>query len=151
MINDEEDFAASRESESPKKMEEKPFFPDEVLLALMVIFLTLGVLITLTTFFLAPMAERADPFLTPEHIKPEWYYLWVYQLLKLSEKISFIGQKVPQMIGIVAPAIMMMVLIILPFLDKGKERHPRKRPIVTTLGILGIIFFIVLTIWGYYS
>jgi len=131
--------------------EGEPFFPDHVLSNLMVIFLMLGLLIALTTFFPAPMEEKADPFVTPEHIKPEWYFLFAYQTLKLAEKLSFLGQWAPKLLGLLGPGLVVVVLVLLPFLDKGKERHPRKRPLATVVGILGIIVFIALTIWGHYS
>lgn len=150
MVNDNNGF---RESGPPEKSVEEgePFFPDHVLSNLIVIFLALGVLITLTTFFPAPMEEKADPFVTPEHIKPEWYFLWAYQILKLAEKLIFLGQWAPKLIGLMGPALAIVVLVLLPILDRSKERHPRKRPLAIALGILGISLFIILTIWGHYS
>jgi len=153
MAEDEDILLEPQAAQDPEKEPEEgePFFPHHVLSNLMVIFLTLGLLITLTTFFPAPMVEKADPFVTPEHIKPEWYFLFAYQMLKLAEKLSFLGQWAPKLLGLLGPGVIVLVLILLPFLDKSKERHPRKRPLATILGILGIILFIGLTLWGHYS
>ena len=153
MAENEDVSPESQAAQHPEKeLEEgEPFFPDHILSNLMVIFLTLGLLITLTTFFPAPMVEKADPFVTPEHIKPEWYFLFAYQMLKLAEKLNFLGQWAPKLLGLLGPGVIVALLVLLPFLDKSKERHPRKRPLATILGILGIILFIGLTLWGHYS
>jgi ubiquinol-cytochrome c reductase cytochrome b subunit len=153
MAENENVSPESQAAQHPEKeLEEgEPFFPDHILSNLMVIFLTLGLLITFTTFFPAPMEEKADPFLTPDHIKPEWYFLFAYQILKLAETLSFLGQWAPKLLGLLGPGLLVVVLLLVPFLDKSKERHPRKRPLAVIVGILGIVFFIALTIWGHYS
>lgn len=129
----------------------EPFFPHHVLKQGIVMLLTLGVFLTLVTFFPAPMEPKADPFSTPEHIKPEWYFLAAYQFLKIAEKLDFLGQWAPKIIGILGQGVVFLVLLLVPFLDQGEARHPKKRPIFTLLGILGIIGFIIFTIWGHYS
>ena len=45
----------------------------------------------------------------------------------------------------------MTFLALLPFIDRGKERHPLKRPLFLTCFIAGILLWIGLTIWGHYS
>lgn len=129
----------------------EPFFPHHVLKQGIVMLLTLGVFLTLVTFFPAPMEPKADPFSTPEHIKPEWYFLAAYQFLKIAEKLDFLSQWAPKIIGILGQGVVFLVLLLVPFLDGGEARHPKKRPIFTLLGILGIIGFIIFTIWGHYS
>jgi len=129
----------------------EPFFPHHVLKQGIVMLLTLGVFLTLVTFLPAPMEPKADPFSTPEHVKPEWYFLAAYQALKLAEKLDFLGQWAPKVIGVLSQGVVFLVLLLVPFLDRGDARHPKKRPIFTLLGVLGIIGFIILTIWGHYS
>lgn len=128
--------------------EGEPFFPHHMLEQGMMVFLTLAVLVTLVMFFPAPMEPPADPFETPEHIKPEWYFLAAYQSLKVAEYTAFLGAWAPKILGILAQGAGMALLILLPFLDRNPERHPRKRPVVISLGILAIIMLAVLTIWG---
>ena len=138
-----------------KKNEEikngEPFYPNHVLKEVIIVLLILGLLIALATLIPAPMESKADPFSTPEHIKPEWYFLAGYQLLKLAEKLDFLGAWAPKMIGVLGQGVIIAIIFFLPFIDRGSERYPHKRPIATTLGILGVISFIVLTIWGHYS
>jgi quinol-cytochrome oxidoreductase complex cytochrome b subunit len=45
--------------------------------------------------------------------------------------------------------IFLMILFLLPFIDKGTERNPISRPIYTSIGAVILIIFIVLSIWGY--
>ena len=136
--------------ETKKNLHEEgdPFFPHHMLEQGVVVFLTLAVLITLVMFFPAPMEPPADPFDTPAHIKPEWYFLAAYQALKVAEYTSFLGAWAPKILGILAQGIGMGLLVLLPFLDRNPERHPRRRPLVISVGILTIIMLAILTIWG---
>ena len=84
----------------------------------------------------------ADPFKTPAHIKPEWYFLWNYQVLKIFPS---------ELLGILVQTVAMTLIAILPFLDRGKERHPLKRPLFLTITCAGILLWLGLTIWGHYS
>ncbi len=128
--------------------EGEPFFPHHMLEQATMIFLALAVLVVLVMFFPAPMEPPADPFETPDHIKPEWYFLAAYQVLKLAEYTAFMGAWAPKLLGIMGPGAAMMILFLLPFIDRNPERHPAKRPIVIGLGIFAIISLVVLTIWG---
>lgn len=131
--------------------EGQPFFPHHMLDQTMVIFIAVAVLVGLVLFFPAPMEPPADPFETPEHIKPEWYFLAAYQSLKVAEYTSFLGAWAPKILGILAQGVGMALLILLPFLDKNPERHPRRRPFVVGMGILAVITLAILTIWGKFS
>lgn len=128
--------------------EGEPFFPHHMLEQSMVIFLVLGVLVLLVMLWPAPMEPPADPFSTPAHIKPEWYFLSAYQGLKLAEYFAFLGSWAPKVLGILGQGLGIMLLVLLPFLDKNPERNPRKRPLVVKLGILVLIMLAALTIWG---
>jgi ubiquinol-cytochrome c reductase cytochrome b subunit len=84
----------------------------------------------------------ADPFKTPAHIKPEWYFLANYQTLKLFSN---------EIIGIMIQTVAMTLIALLPFFDRGKEKHPLKRPVFMSCAIGGIVLYIALMIWGHYS
>jgi ubiquinol-cytochrome c reductase cytochrome b subunit len=134
-----------------KEKREEPFFPHHVIKQIVQMILVLTVVISLASFFPAPMLPKADPFTTPEHIKPEWYFLAGYQFLKLAEKLSFLGQGAPKLIGVLGQGLAIAILILFPFFDKNKERFPKKRPFAIMLGILAALGFIGMSIWGYYS
>ena len=124
-----------------------PFFPNYVIKDLAVICGFLGLLAIMVFFlpqlFIPPTAfEAADPFTTPEHIKPEWYFLWAYQTLKIFPS---------ELIGLAVQGAFMTFLALLPFIDRGTERRPAKRPIFVACFVLGILIFVAISIWGHYS
>ncbi|HEX5591101.1 MAG TPA: cytochrome bc complex cytochrome b subunit [Candidatus Limnocylindrales bacterium] len=116
----------------------KPFFPDYILDELIAWYAVLTALVVLATIFPAGLEAKADPLITPEHIKPEWYFLGVYELLKL----------VPETVGVVAPIALVLVIVILPLLDRNHEVRPRRRPIAIGLATLLLVGLGVLTVLG---
>ncbi|AIK96733.1 cytochrome b N-terminal domain-containing protein [Candidatus Odyssella acanthamoebae] len=61
----------------------------------------------------------ADPLVTPPHIVPEWYFLPFYAILRsIPDKLS----------GVIAMFGAIIVLFILPFLDKHPVRSAKFRP-----------------------
>ncbi len=127
------------------------FFPHHVFEQIIIVLIVMGVMITLVTLLPPHLGEKADPFVTPEHIKPEWYFLAGYQFLKAAEVFEFMGREAPKIIGVAGQGIVIFFLFIFPFFDKHPERHPSRRPIATLIGILSVLGFVVMTIWGYYS
>jgi len=118
-----------------------PFFPHHVIKNAIVIYLVLGILLTLSILVPAELHEKADPLKSPIGLKPHWYFLSGYQAIKY----------VPKTVGILGIGLFLFILFIWPLLDHGLERNPKKRPFVTTLGIAGIIAALVLGIIGYLS
>jgi quinol-cytochrome oxidoreductase complex cytochrome b subunit len=127
-----------------------PFFPNYVILEVIVTYLVLAALIVLASLLPVGLEEKADPFLTPEHIKPEWYFLWIYQFIKVPPLVLGPGA-VANLAGIVIPAVGFVLLILLPFLDRKPERRPLKRRLAMAVTVLIVAVFVVLSIWGWYS
>ena len=124
-----------------------PFFPNFFLQDLISISLYLACFMALVFFFpnlFIPAAAYMppNPLVTPAQIKPEWYFLANYQTLKLFPSES---------IGITVQVVAMTFLAIFPFIDRGSEKHPLKRPLFTSVVIGGILLWVGLTIWGLYS
>jgi quinol-cytochrome oxidoreductase complex cytochrome b subunit len=120
----------------PEKL--KPFFPDYILDEVIAWYAILAVLVILASLFPVGLEPKADPLVTPEHIKPEWYFLAVYQLLKL----------VPETVGVVAPVALVTIIVILPLLDRNQEIRPRRRPIALALAFILLVGMAVLTYYG---
>lgn len=133
----------------PKKL--LPFWPHYILSEFIAWYIILGVLITLAALFPAGLEEKANALQTPEHVKPEWYFLAVYQFLKVAAVFGFLGTEAPRLVGILLPAIGMVLLFFLPFLDRGPKRPARYRPLLLLLTVTTVIVLIVLTVWGQYS
>lgn len=127
-----------------------PFFPNYVILEVIVTYLVLAALIVLASLLPVGLEEKADQFSTPQHIKPEWYFLWIYQFIKVPPLLLGSGT-VANMAGILIPAVGFLLLILLPFLDRKPERRPRKRKLAMAVTALIVAVFIALSIWGWYS
>ena len=120
----------------------RPFFPHYVIDEMVAWYIILAVLVVLSSIWPAGLEEPANPILTPMHVKPEWYYLAVYQLLKL----------IPiKIIGILTPIIGIGLLVIWPFLDRSPEVLMRRRKFAVGGATLIVIAMIGLTVYGYVS
>ena len=144
--------AGPRRYEHPEYPEEDtiPFFPNYVILEVIVAYLVLAALIVLASLLPVGLEEKADPFSTPEHIKPEWYFLWIYQFIKVPPLVIGPGA-LANMAGIFIPAIGIALLFLLPFLDRKPERRPMKRRVAMAVTALIVAVFVALSIWGWYS
>ena len=127
-----------------------PFFPNYIILEVIATFLLLAVLVTLASLLPVGLEEKADPFNTPSHIKPEWYFLWIYQFIKVPPQIIGPGM-LANLAGIFIPAVGIVLLIILPFLDRKPERRPSRRKLAMVITVLILAIFAGLSIWGWYS
>lgn len=137
--SDPADKAGAGDTLPKKKL--LPFFPNYMLDEFIAWYVMLAVLVILASLFPAGLEEPANPLRTPEHAKPEWYFLFLYQGLKL----------VPRLIGVIIPLIGIVVLLFLPVIDRNPDVVPRKRPIAITIGVITCVAIIVLTIWGWLS
>jgi quinol-cytochrome oxidoreductase complex cytochrome b subunit len=135
--------------QTTEKEEGIPFFPNHFLKEIIVMAIILAVLSVLATFSPTPMEDKADPFITPPHIKPEWYFLANYKFLQLAEHFSFIGAWAPKVLGIITQIFVALLLIFFPFFDNNPQRHPRRRPFMVTFGILAIVGYGTLLYLGY--
>lgn len=124
-----------------------PFYPYFITKELSMVMVYCAVIFFIVSFmptlFLPDDANTpADPFKTPAHIKPEWYFLAAYQMLKT----------VPgKFLGISLQMLIVGLFIILPLLDRGEERNILKRPVMLGLYCISLILLAVFTIWGKYS
>lgn len=123
------------------------FFPNFLLRDLIGWLLAIGALAALAAIFPWELGEKADPFApAPAGIKPEWYFLFMFQTLKLipAKILIFDGE----VIGILAFGFVGLLLFLVPFLDRSPENHKR-RTVFNIIGILVILFIVVMTIIGY--
>jgi quinol-cytochrome oxidoreductase complex cytochrome b subunit len=85
------------------------------------------------------LGEVATPDSTPKGVKPEWYFLPVYQLLKYF----------PKLVGILIINGALAVFVLLPFLDRNPERRPGKRKFMMAVAAVGLIVTLALGALGY--
>ena len=132
----------------PPVRREMQFFPNFVLRELMAWYVALAVLGALAALFPWNLGEKADPFASaPAGIKPEWYFLFMFQSLKLipSRILGLDGE----LLGILAFGALASAGILLPFLDR--ERPINTRRWITSLGVLALSFMVALTIYGHFA
>ncbi|MFC4735878.1 c-type cytochrome [Bacillus daqingensis] len=137
---------AERKPNIPKDYSEYPgkteaFWPNFLLREWMVGAVFLIGFLVLTVAHPAPLEAIADPTETGYVPLPDWYFLFLYQLLKY----EFAAGPYTVMGAVVIPGVAFGALLLAPWLDGGKERRFYKRPIGTGLMILGVISIIFLT------
>ena len=115
------------------KSEGKPFFPYAVAKDSLMAAITLGIIVTMSIVLGAELGPKADPTTTTYTPRPEWYFFFLFELLRVVKPPEFVALAT---IGI--PTICMILLFLLPFYDRGPERRPERRPIATLAGILTI-------------
>lgn len=128
--------------ENYKKAKEKgvPFFPNILFKDAVVSLIVFLILIALAYFVGAPLEERANPADTSYNPQPEWYFLFLFQLLK-----RFPGQL--EVLGVVViPTLAIILLFVLPFIDRSAKRYFLNRPVVVGVTALVVVGIIVLTV-----
>ena len=132
------------ESEKVKKMK---FVPNFLLRDLIGWILAIGMLAALAAIFPWELGEKADAFApAPEGIKPEWYFLFMFQTLKyIPAKVLFIDGEI---LGILAFGIGGLFWMLVPFLNRSPGHGTRKR-IFNIIGIFIVLFIAVMTIVGF--
>ncbi|MEC0226925.1 menaquinol-cytochrome c reductase cytochrome b/c subunit [Paenibacillus alba] len=97
----------------------------------------------------APLGYPADPKNTAFIPMPDWYFLFMYQLLKYpytSGDYVVLG-------AVVVPGLLFGGLLLAPFLDTGKERRFYRRPIASSIMILSLVActYLTYTSWAHYQ
>ena len=125
------------------KAKGKPFFPYAVAKDSAMAVVVLAVIIIMSIVLGAEMGPKADPTTTTYVPRPEWYFFFLFELLRVIKPPEFVPLAT---IGV--PTICMILLLLLPFYDRGPERRPERRPIATAAGIFTICAMAYLTYLG---
>jgi mono/diheme cytochrome c family protein len=116
------------------------FFPDIIYKDTLVAFSIFILLVGLATFVGVSQEPPADPSDTNYVPRPEWYFLFLFEMLKFFPgQIEFIGTAV-------IPGIAILLLFLLPLYDRHIKRHPRNRPVATITMSLIVVGMVLLTI-----
>ncbi|MGI8800767.1 MAG: c-type cytochrome [Solirubrobacteraceae bacterium] len=128
---------------SIQKAEGKPFFPYAVAkdgaMAALVVF----VIMALSLILGAELGPKANPVTTTYTPRPEWYFFFLFEVLRLIKPPAFVP-----LASFGVPTICMIMLFLLPFFDRTPERRPWRRPIATLSGIMVIAVMGLLTYQG---
>ncbi len=111
----------------------KPFYPYQALKDTIAMAVVFSLLLMFAVLVPAPLDEIVDATDDNYIPRPEWYFMSLFQLLKY-----FPGPLEP-VATIVIPGLVVALLLALPFLDRGPDRHPRRRPLVMGgFAVLGV-------------
>ncbi len=142
-MKNREKEAYLREYEVLKK-KGKPFFPYAVMKDSVMMLIVVIVVIAMSLILGAELGPKADPTTTTYVPRPEWYFFFLFELLRVI--------KPPELVPIATdrasrPSAWSRCCCC-PFYDRGPERRPERRPIATTAGILIIVAMAYLTYLG---
>jgi mono/diheme cytochrome c family protein len=117
-----------------------PFFPDIIFKDAVVSLVIFIVLVGLAYFLGAPLEERANPNDTTYTPRPEWYFLFLFQMLKyFPGKLEVIG-------AMIIPGLLVTMLLVLPFIDRSPTRHFRNRRIASVTAVVVVAAIGLLTV-----
>src|ERR1700759_728844 len=115
------------------KAKGKPFFPYAVAKDGAMACVVMAVIITMSLVLGAELGSKANPTTTTYVPRPEWYFFFLFEVLRVVKPPSLVP-----LATIAVPTICMILLFLLPFYDRGPERRPERRPIATIAGIFTI-------------
>jgi len=139
--------SVERREKAGEKIPQIPFVPHYVLHDVMWWYVALAVLAALALFLPWELGKKADAFAAvPPGIRPEWYFLAMFQVLKLLPA-HIVGLE-GEMLGVLGFSLAALVLLVLPFLDRGAGEG-RSSPLVTVAGVAALVYMVVFTIYGY--
>jgi cytochrome b6-f complex subunit 4 len=122
---------------SMKERKEKKFYPDYFSEIIFAILVAIEILIILALLYYPSIGRQID-FTRPFQPKPEWYFLWLYQLVRyFPGKIAFIGT-------VAIPVVSVLLLLLIPYIDSG--RNGRLKAIAA--GAIILFMFLILTLLG---
>ncbi|NWG04173.1 MAG: hypothetical protein HXY44_15065 [Syntrophaceae bacterium] len=120
------------------KQRKPTFYPDQFFTEMIIFLFIIGVVVTFSVILPIGYEEEANPLVTPSTINPEWYFLWLFQVMKL----------VPPTIGVLVPFVLLGILILLPFIDTKEIHTFREHRWFIWVGVLALVIIFILSIWA---
>jgi ubiquinol-cytochrome c reductase cytochrome b subunit len=130
---------------TPRKGVSVPFYPVQLFRDAVVAMIATGILVSLALFAAPKLAGVANPFGVDFAPRPEWYYLGLFEMLKL------IPPKLEVMGTVLIPGLVTIGMFALPWLDRSVSRHPSDRRSIIDIGMLIIFAIGLLTLKGVLS
>jgi menaquinol-cytochrome c reductase cytochrome b/c subunit len=125
------------------KAKGKPFFPYAVAKDSLMACVVMATIIGMAIIFGAELGPKADPTTTTYVPRPEWYFFFLFELLRVIKPSDLVP-----LAAIGAPTILMVLMILVPFIDRGPERRPERRPLAMVTAVFVISAMAYLTYLG---
>lgn len=119
------------------------WFPDVFLYAIILFSVYIAILLAVASIFPLSLPPGFSAQTAPA-AKPDWYLLWLYQIMKIQ-----VFQGSNAVYALIITGIFIALLLLLPFYDISKRRDLSQRPLYITIGAIIVAEFITLTVWGY--
>jgi quinol-cytochrome oxidoreductase complex cytochrome b subunit len=113
------------------------FFPDHLYTELIIGLVLMVLLSAMATILPATMGPPADPLVTPEVIKPEWFFYVAFRWLKIF----------PETVAILSTGFIVFVMIVWPFIDGAIRKRWKNSEVSVWIGILAALTIIAITVW----
>jgi len=114
-------------------------WPHLLVIEFAAILILLAGLVIFAALVRAPLLSLADFNKTPNPSKAPWYFLGLQELLTMFN---------PQIAGVLAPGIALVLLMLSPFVDKNPSNKPQDRKFAISLFTLFMVMWAVLVIIG---
>jgi len=128
------------------KADGKPFFPYAVYKDLIVATIAIAIIIALSIWAKAEVGPEIDPTTVDYVPRPEWYFFFLFELLKVFKNQDALRPVI--MATFIIPNVLFGLLILWPFIDRGPERRIQKRPMSVMVGVAVILFLGFMTYKG---
>jgi len=120
--------------QKPQKPEQQPeegyrFFPDHVLTEINIGLFLFYLCCILAIVLPVEVGQKANPLVTPEHIKPEWYFYPMYKWIKMT----------PEVVGLFFPMFVIAIFIFWPLVDSLIVKLTGSKILPTIIGVIGMV------------
>jgi len=129
-----------------------PTWPHEVIRNLSIASFFVGMILFLSATLPPHIGAPANPNQTPAIILPDWYLYWSFGLLKinpLNPSLAILGEQklmADRTYGVLANVVVVGVIAMVPFLNKGSARRPVEQPFWASVGVGGVVFALTISV-----
>ncbi|ADN50618.1 cytochrome b [Vulcanisaeta distributa] len=131
-----------------------PWWPRNFIYMVALVFMTWGIIILIPSILALPSVYPSIPILFSPHpgpsptspqaaavpAYPPWFFLFIYKMLDMP-----FGLKIDEVLSMIVPVI---ILLIIPALDRNDKLHPLDRPGILALALIGLTWLIELSVWS---
>jgi len=129
-----------------------PAWPHEMIRNLSITSFFVGVILFVSALMPPPLEAPANPTSTPAVILPDWYLYWSFGILKtqaLNLELAILGGQTlatDRTFAVLLHGPIIVMLFLVPFLNKGSARRPVEEPFWAAVGVFGVVLSFTLSL-----